>query len=180
MKGDLVAKRYALALFEVGEEEAKEKRFFEELETVAEVVASNNELKSILESPLYDLPLKRRIFDNIASKAGLSEYMLRFLDILLEKDRFKYLDDILDSYHTFLDEKAGKVRVQLLTAMDIDGDMVNKIAQALSRIIGKEVVVEVEKAQSLIGGVIAEVEGIVYDGSIKTQLEKIKQSLKEG
>lgn len=180
MKGDLVAKRYAKALFEVGEEVANEKQFFKELETVTEIVASSNELKSILESPLYDLLLKRRILDNIANKAGLSEYMLRFLDILLEKDRFKYLDDILDSYHTLLDEKAGKVRVQLLTAMDIDGEMVNKIAQALSRIIGKEVVVEVEKDRSLIGGVIAEVEGIVYDGSIKTQLEKIKQSLKEG
>jgi len=180
LKGDLVAKRYAKALFEVGEEVANEKQFFKELETVTEIVASSNELKSILESPLYDLLLKRRILDNIANKAGLSEYMLRFLDILLEKDRFKYLDDILDSYHTLLDEKAGKVRVQLLTAMDIDGEMVNKIAQALSRIIGKEVVVEVEKDRSLIGGVIAEVEGIVYDGSIKTQLEKIKQSLKEG
>ncbi len=179
MKGDLVAKRYAQALFEVGEEETKEKQFLEELETVAKVVASSNELKSILESPLYDLLLKRRILDNIVSKIGLSEYMLRFLNILLGKDRFRYLDDILDSYHTLLDEKAGKVRVQLLTAMDIDGDMVNKIAQALSRIIDKEVVVEVEKDQALIGGVIAEAEGIVYDGSIKTQLEKIKQSLKE-
>ncbi len=164
MKGNIVARRYARALFELGEESKKEQQFLKDLE----------------ESPLYELALKRRILDSIVARVGLSDYTARFIGILLEKDRFRNLADILDSYKEFMDEKSGKVRVQLLTATAINDDMKNKVSKALSTVVGKEVEIEMAVDKSLIGGVIAEVEGTVYDGSIKTQLERIKQSLKEG
>ncbi len=180
MKGNIVARRYAQALFELGEEVKKESQFLKDLEAIDEIVSSSEELKSILESPLYDLTLKRKILDGIIAKVGLSDYVSRFLGILLEKDRFRNLADIMDSYREFMDKKSGKVRVQLLTATAIGDDIKSKVSKALSKVVGKEVELEMAVDKSLIGGIIAEVEGTVYDGSIKTQLERIKQSLKEG
>ncbi|RLA99849.1 MAG: hypothetical protein DRG37_03855 [Deltaproteobacteria bacterium] len=178
MRSELIANRYAKALFDLAREEGKEEKFLEELRSVVKIVAENEELKSMLESPLYDLFLKKKILAGITSKMGLSQYMCRFLDILLEKDRFSYLEDIQKAYIEIMDEVSGKVRAKIITAIEIDDKDVEEISDALSKVIKKKISPEVSVDPSLIGGIVAEVQGMVYDGSIKRQLEKIKQSIK--
>ena len=77
-----------------------------------------------------------------------------------------------------MDEVSGKVRAKIITAIEIDDKEVEEISDALSRVIKKKISPEVSVDPSLIGGIVAEVQGMVYDGSIKRQLEKIKQSIK--
>jgi F-type H+-transporting ATPase subunit delta len=178
VKSDVVARRYARALFELGQEEGKEKQFLEELQAIAQLVSENGEFKALLESPLYDITLKRRILKEVASKMSLSEYVVNFLNIMLDKDRFSILGEILDAYKEILDKLTGRVRARVTSAASLSEDQLSQIAQTLSKVVNKEVDVDVIVEPSLIGGVIAEVEGMVYDGSVKTQISKLKQSLK--
>lgn len=178
MKSDVVARRYARALFELGQEEGKEKQFLEELQTIAQLVSASGEFKALLESPLYDITLKRRVLKEVASKMSLSAYTINFLNIMLDKDRFSVLGEILDAYKEILDRLTGRVRARVTSAATLSEDQLQSIAQTLTKVVNKEVDVDVIVEPSLIGGVIAEVEGMVYDGSVKTQISKLKQSLK--
>ena len=178
MKSDVVAKRYAKALYELGQEEGLEQKFLEDMQNMALIVDQSAELRSILESPLYDIILKKRILKDVVSKVGISEYTLNFLNILLDKDRFVFLADIRDTYKQILDETSGRVRAFITSATDLDETQLERIAKTLSDVVKKEVDVDVTIEPSLIGGVIAEVEGMVYDGSVKTELSRLKQSLK--
>ncbi len=178
MKSDVIAKRYARALYDLGQEEGKEKAFLEELQGIVGVINENAELKSILESPLYDIVLKKRILKEVSAKISISPYAVNFLNILLDKDRFFVLSEILDAYKLILDEISGRVRAKVVCAAALDDSQLQQVCRTLSKVFKKDVDVDVSVEPSLIGGMIAEVEGMIYDGSVKTQISKLKQSLK--
>jgi len=77
-----------------------------------------------------------------------------------------------------LDEASGRVRAQVTSAKELDEKQLKDIAKTLSEVVKKEVDVNVTIDPSLIGGVVAEIEGMIYDGSVKTQISRLKQSLK--
>ncbi|TFH48873.1 MAG: ATP synthase F1 subunit delta [Methanothrix sp.] len=178
MKSDVVAKRYAKALYELGQEEGLEQKFLEDLQNMALIVDQSSEFRSMMESPLYDIILKKRILKDVVSKIGVSEYTTNFLSILLDTDRFVFLADIKDTYKQILDATSVRVRAIITSAAELDEAQLERIAKTLSEVVKKEVDVAVTIEPSLIGGVIAEVEGMVYDGSVRKQISRLKQSLK--
>lgn len=178
MKDDVVAKRYARALYDLGKEEGLQEQFLQDLDAVVAIIDGSEEFRSIMESPLYDILLKRRIMAELVTKVKLNKYTENFLGILLDKDRFIYLKSILDSYRQIVDEASGKVRAFVTSATELDKTQLENISGALKKIVNKEVDLDVSIDPTLIGGVIAEVEGMIYDGSVKTQISRLKQSLK--
>lgn len=178
MKNDVMARRYARALYELGREEGLEKQFQDDMDNVVALAEESDEFKAIMVSPLYDITLKKRILSGMVPKLAISPFALNFFYILLDKDRFSFLPEIRKAYQDFLDAASGKVKAQVLSAIDLDAAQQQKIAAVFSQVMRKSVDVEIAVDPSLIGGLVVEVEGMVYDGSIKTQLSKIKQSLK--
>ncbi|MEN6476314.1 MAG: ATP synthase F1 subunit delta [Syntrophaceae bacterium] len=173
-----MARRYARALYELGREEGLEKQFQDDMDNVVALAEESDEFKAIMVSPLYDITLKKRILSGMVPKLAISPFALNFFYILLDKDRFSFLPEIRKAYQDFLDAASGKVKAQVLSAIDLDAAQQQKIAAVFSQVMRKSVDVEIAVDPSLIGGLVVEVEGMVYDGSIKTQLSKIKQSLK--
>jgi len=178
LKNDVMARRYARALYELGREEGLEKQFQDDMDNVVALAEESDEFKAIMVSPLYDITLKKRILSGMVPKLAISPFALNFFYILLDKDRFSFLPEIRKAYQDFLDAASGKVKAQVLSAIDLDAAQQQKIAAVFSQVMRKSVDVEIAVDPSLIGGLVVEVEGMVYDGSIKTQLSKIKQSLK--
>ena len=178
MKDDIVAKRYARALYDLGKEEGLQDKFLEDMEAIVSILEESDEFRAIMESPLYDILLKRRIMGELIKQIKLTKYMENFLGILLDKDRFVYLKSILDSYRQTVDEASGRVRATVTSAMELDKTQLERIAGTLKKIVKKEVDLDVSIDPALIGGLIAEVEGMIYDGSVKTQIVRLKQSLK--
>jgi F-type H+-transporting ATPase subunit delta len=178
LKDDVVAKRYAKALYDLGREEGLQDKFLGDMEALVSVLDSSEEFRALMESPLYDITLKKRILGQVITQAKLTKYTENFFNILLEKDRFVYLASILDAYRQILDEASGRVRAAVTSAMELDKEEIERISGALKKVVKKEVDLDVSVDPSLIGGLIAEVEGMVYDGSVKTQISRLKQSLK--
>jgi F-type H+-transporting ATPase subunit delta len=132
----------------------------------------------IIESPLYELTLKKRIFKAVIANAGISKYIVNFLNILLEKDRISELSSILQSYYDIISEVSGKAKASVVSAVELSQAQQLEISKAFSNITKKQVEIDMSIDPSLIGGLIVEVEGMVYDGSIKSQLIKFKEILK--
>ena len=178
MKDDIVAKRYANALYDLGREEGLQDKFLGDLDAIVAVLEGSEEFRAIMESPLYDIMLKRRILGELIKQIKMTKYTENFLGILLDKDRFVCLKAILDSYRQIIDEASGRVRATVTSAMELDKAQIERISATLKQIVKKEVDVDVTIDPTLIGGLIAEVEGMIYDGSVKTQIVRLKQSLK--
>jgi F-type H+-transporting ATPase subunit delta len=178
LKDDVVAKRYAKALYDLGKEEGLQEKFLGDLDAIVSILEQSDEFRAIMESPLYDIILKRRIMGELIKKINLTKYLENFLNILLEKDRFIYLSSILDSYRQIVDEASGRVRAAIISAAELDKAQLDRISSTLKKIVKKEVDLDVSIDPTLIGGLTAEVEGMIYDGSVKTQISRLKQSLK--
>jgi F-type H+-transporting ATPase subunit delta len=103
-----------------------------------------------------------------------------FLLLLLDRGRIGYLSAIIASYGAYADEISGVVRPILYSAMPLEADKVQGIKDALTKSTGKKVVLSVEVDPALIGGVVTKIGDMVYDGSIRTQLNQIEGILQKG
>jgi F-type H+-transporting ATPase subunit delta len=100
--------------------------------------------------------------------------------LLFDKGRIGYIGDIDDFYQKLADELKGVARASLVSAATLPSETIEKIRAGLSEKTGKEVILEVEQDRNLIGGIVTKIGDLVLDGSIKTQLSNIRESLKRG
>ena len=116
----------------------------------------------------------------VARSVGLSSLTIHFLSLLVDRDRVGLLPSIASRYRRLLDEAKGRVEARVVAAALLSRDMMERVRVALQSISGKEVILHEETDPGLIGGVRIELEGRVYDGSVRTQLEKMKQRIERG
>jgi len=175
-----IARRYAKALVQLGAEEGAVERFNSELTAVNAVLADNPALNSIFRSPAYGIEAKRAILRDIISKLELSGTVANFLQLILDRNRLAFLPQIAESFSAFADDLSGVIRPTLSSGLPLDGSQVGEIKAALEKSTGKKVVLNVEVDPNLIGGVVTKIGGTVYDGSVRTQLDRIEDILQKG
>lgn len=180
MNTNAIARRYAKALVQLGSEEKNVEKFQADLIGVEAVFTANPELVSVLSNPAHGIEAKREILKGVIGKLSLSATVANFLLLLLDKNRLDQLSEIVASYGVFADEMSGVIRPTLTTALPLETKQVDAIKQALEKGTGKMVVLKVKQDPSLIGGVITEIDGKVFDGSVKTQLAMIQDILQKG
>jgi F-type H+-transporting ATPase subunit delta len=175
-----IARKYAKALIEIAEEDKKEELYGEELSSFYDYLTENDKIWSLLTSPIDVLAKKRAALEEILSAIKFSEVTANFLRILMDKDRIVIIGEIIDAYKKFFDDSKSLVRANIVSATELTKAEVKEITKALSGVVGKEVVCGITVDPSIIGGVIAYVGDLVFDGSVKTQLEHIRDNLKKG
>ena len=175
-----IARRYAKALVQLGAEEGAVEKFNNELTAVNAVLADNPALNSIFRSPAYGIEAKREILRDIIGKLGLSGTVANFLQLILDRNRLVFIPQIAESFSGFADELSGVIRPTLSSGLPLDGSQVAEIKAALEKSTGKKVVLNVEVDANLIGGVVTKIGGTVYDGSVRTQLDRIEDILQKG
>ena len=106
--------------------------------------------------------------------------MSAFLLLLFEKGRIGFLASINEFYQALADELKGVARASLTSATELGDETIEKIRAALSKRTGRDIILEVEQDPGLIGGIVTRIGDLVLDGSIKTQLLNLKESLKRG
>ncbi|MGD8561806.1 MAG: ATP synthase F1 subunit delta [Desulfarculaceae bacterium] len=180
MISQIVAKRYAKALSEIGREDGNFEQYGQELAQAAELFQTAPELESTLANPAFDLESRSKLLTTFLDKLGLSPMVKNFFRLLLDRGRISATGDISQVYATMLDELRGITRAQVTSAAPLNDQEVSGIAEALRKVAGQEVQVEVTEDPSLIGGVVARIGDLVLDGSVRTQLESMKDSLRRG
>lgn len=180
MSNSAISIRYAKALLNIASEENQVEQYAEEVAGVATLVEREDLLRLLLDSPTFPLEKKAAIMHDIVDHLKLSGGMRNFLDLLLEKGRIVYLPQIGVNYRKFADELSGVVRANIKAANKLTKKRTEEIQKGLEKQTGKQVVLSVETDKSLIGGLQAEMGGKLFDGSVKTQLKRIADTLAKG
>jgi len=180
VKNLAVARRYAKALLLIGKEDGQAEMYREELEGVAGLLERESELEQAICNPLYNADGRKKVLEAVVDKLALSTVMKSFLLLLFDKGRIGFLSNISEFYQKFADELKGVARASLVSASELSSETIEKIRVALSKRTGKDVILEVEQDPSLIGGIVTRIGDLVLDGSIKTQLLSMRESLKRG
>lgn len=175
-----IARRYAKALVQLGAEEGAVEKFNAELGAFNATLADNPGLGSILKSPAYAIEAKREILKEIIGKLALSGTVANFIQLLLDRTRLGFLPQIAESYSTFADELSGVIRPTLASGLPLAEGQVDEIRAALEKSTGKKVLLKVEVDPSLIGGVVTKIGDKLFDGSVRTQLNRIEDILQKG
>jgi F-type H+-transporting ATPase subunit delta len=171
-----VAKRYAKALFALAREEACEEAWGAELARVASVFAERP-LASVVRDATVDRRTKRELARRVAEELGLSRPVANFVGLLAERNRLQWLSAIEGHYGRLLDEALGRVRARIVAARPVPDERLQRIVAALARRTGKTVLAETAVDPHLLGGVLVEIGGRVYDGTLRARLEAIRQAL---
>jgi F-type H+-transporting ATPase subunit delta len=180
MKNLAIARRYAKALLLIGKEDGQAQTYKEELAVFAQLIAQEMALDQALNNPLYDAEGRKKVLMAIIAKLGLSKVMSSFLMLLFEKRRIVFIGHINEFYQKLADELRGVARASLVSATALADETVEKIRSALSQRTGKNIILEVKQDPELIGGIVTQIGDLVLDGSIRTQLVNMRESLKRG
>jgi F-type H+-transporting ATPase subunit delta len=180
VKNLAIARRYAKALLLIGKEDGQAEKYREELDGLVGLLEREKELEQAISNPLYNADGRKKVLRTVIDKLGLTATMTSFLLLLFDKGRIGFLGNISEFYAKFADELKGVARASLLSATELSDETVEKIRTSLSKRTGKDIVLDVEQDPSLIGGIVTRIGDLVLDGSIKTQLFNMRESLKRG
>lgn len=180
MKNFAIARRYAKALLLIGKEDGQTEQYREELQGVAELLAGQKQLADTLANPLYSTEDREKVFQMVIEKLNLSKVMAAFMALLFEKGRVPFIGSINDFFQKLADELKGVATASVVSATELSADALEKIRTSLSKKTGKEIILEVSQDPGLIGGIVTHIGDLVLDGSIKTQLLNMRETLKRG
>jgi F-type H+-transporting ATPase subunit delta len=181
MTNRTAAGRYARALLDVAvRERADLERIETELAEFADLFASHAGLAKVILNPAVPTPRKRAVVEQIVGRTTPSAVLGKLLVLLADRDRLALLPELLASYRERLLDHRKVVRAEVTTAAPLAADRARALEQRLAEVTGRRVTLSTRIDPSIIGGVVARVGSTVYDGSITTQLRKMKQRLVEG
>jgi len=180
MKNLAVSRRYAKALILIGQEDGRAEQYSSELEAIVGLFDTQEGFETTLINPLYNKNDRKKVLEAVLAATDLSAIMKSFMVLLFDKGRIGFLREISSYYKDLADELKGVVKASVVSATELSSDAVNKIKEALAQKTGKTIVLNVKQDPELIGGVVTKIGDLVMDGSVKTQLINMRETLKKG
>jgi F-type H+-transporting ATPase subunit delta len=174
----VAANRYARALIDVLYPD-KAEAGYQQLQQFLSLLDEHPDARRFLENPTMAGERRRRMLHEIFSALKMDQKVANFIGILADRDRLPILEEVIETYQKFLDEKLGIVRARVTSAHALDGGQQQELTARLEKATGKQVRMEVAVDPSLIGGVVAQVGSTIYDGSVRQQLQAFKSRLSE-
>lgn len=175
------AKRYAKALFDVAFNEADVQVVGDVLQAFADLVRGNEPLAHVFANPAIPAAQKRAIAEALLGRAGsVPPPVAKLILLLAERDRLMLLQDLAAAYSERVLDYQKVMRGTVTTAIALEPEKVKALEQGLGKATGRTVMLDPRVDPAIIGGAITRLGSTVYDGSVVTQLEKMKQALVEG
>ncbi|HUU96738.1 MAG TPA: ATP synthase F1 subunit delta [Phycisphaerae bacterium] len=171
------ATRYAVALLDVASKHADAAQIEQQLATFVETFDAHAELRLVLTTPSVPAVRKRAIVTAVAERIGMAPQATKLLGLLADRDRLHIAHELLAVYRERLLDQQRVVRAEIRSAAPLSPEAIRAIGTQLGAVTGMKVAVDAAVDPSLIGGVLAKVGGTVYDGTVKSQLERLRQQL---
>jgi F-type H+-transporting ATPase subunit delta len=181
MTNKTAATRYARALLDVAVKEKLDlDRVEQELAAFVDLLTQHPTLAKVLLNPAIPVGRKQAAVSELAARLNTSPILAKLIALLAERDRLVLLPELLASYRERLLDYQQVVRAEVTTAIPLAADRTQAIERGLAELTGRKVTLASKVNPSIIGGVIARIGSTVYDGSVTTQLQKMKQRLVDG
>ena len=180
MSVETVSRRYATALADVVIQTGETDTVKGELKTWEQLIASNIDLQTAFSNPSIAHASKEKVLESLLSRTRPSKTTANFLRILLRNSRLTEIREIYTRFESVLAERSGNVAAEVTSARELTDAQRNELKTNLERLTGKHVAPKFTIDPELIGGVVTRVGSTIYDASVRTQLENLKEELLNG
>jgi len=173
-----LSQRYAKALFSLGQEDNAFNQYGKELEEFTSFCRENSEFMKVILNPIFAVEDRRRVLQSVLRQSGFSVLVNNFLNLLFDKNRIDAIEDITAHYTRLTDEVSNIAHADIITAKPLKEKTLEKVVKSLESLTSKKIKPEVKAMPDLIGGIVVKIGDLVLDGSVKAQLEGLKESFK--
>ena len=169
----LTAKRYSDALLELSQDSDKIRK---ELEEIVDTLSSSQDLKDFMSNPVISIEDKKSVIEKIFA-GKIDKTLLNFLKLLVYKDRFNLIDEILESYSKDVDKQKNIQKVSVISAIELDEELKSKLINKLAQKLNKNIELETQLDKDIIAGLVIKTEDNVIDMSLKHKFEEMKKEI---
>jgi len=175
-----LSRRYAKALVAIGKDQDLIERIGDDVRRMADLLDGHRALRLTLENPSYAQPRRRALVQRLADRLGLLKPVRNFLCLLVDKNRIGIFVDAAREYQHLADKQLGRVRAIVTAAQELGSGELRQLTNALQQRTGKQVIVSSQTDATLIAGTVTKIGSLVFDGSVRTRLELMREALLEG
>ncbi len=180
MSTETIARRYSTALADVVLQSGEAETVKTELAMSAQLFGGNVELSGVFGNPTVAHSAKEKLLENLIGKTKPSRATANFLRVLLQNGRLTDLGEINERFVAVLDERGGLISAEITSARELPASERADFENSLAKLTGKLVTVNYAIDKEIIGGVVTRIGSTVYDGSVKTKLENLREQLVNG
>ena len=172
-----LARRYARAMLELGSANGSLDTIGADLRTLATAMKTSAELVTVLNNPAIRRADRRKVIDGLLARTNPLPATRNLVYLLLDSERLASLPAISREVDAMIEARAGRVSAEVTSARPLDAAQLTQITAALEKLSGKKVDITKKEDSNLLGGVVAKVGDVVYDGSLRTQLRNLRDEL---
>jgi F-type H+-transporting ATPase subunit delta len=170
--------RYALALFELANEQKKLEVVGRDLAAVAQALAESDDFKALTASPLVGRDEAVKAVAATATVMQLDTITANFLGVLAKNRRLGQLPGVIRAFNTLSARHRGELTAEIVSAHALDDDQVDALKQKLRTRMGRDITVDLRVDPAILGGLVVKIESQMIDGSIRTKLNNLAQAMK--
>src|SRR5580698_769042 len=152
-------------------------RCIAELRVIANLLAESPELRRVWQNPAIPADQKRRVLDVVAQRDGISMQVRNLVAVLIDHRRIHFLEPIIRQLEKELDARLGFAEAQITTSRELNAAEKTEFEAQVGKLTGKKVRARYGQDESLLGGAVVRVGSTIYDGSVKGQLERLKEAI---
>ncbi len=173
----MVARRYAAALADVVTARGEAREVQDELSAWEKMMQGNAQLMEVFSNPTIPYEQKRKVLTMLIARTRVRPTTANFLQVLLQNHRLAELGEVNKRFAQVLDERAGVVSAEVTTARPVTEASQEALRAKLVAMTGKKVRLSFTTDEELIGGMVTRVGSTIYDGSVRNQLQRVKEKL---
>ena len=176
---DTSANRYSLALYELASETDVISKVEANSNGLLKLILNNNEFKNLIKDPTQNQHILNNVINKISENFNLEILFKNFLNFLVLKRRFFYVEQILKTFIEICSDKRGELKAKITSAKELSPEEINKIKEELSMNFKSKIRLDYTHDKSLIGGLVVQVGSTMIDTSIKNKLQQIENGMIE-
>ncbi|SIS58321.1 ATP synthase F1 subcomplex delta subunit [Roseivivax lentus] len=174
-----IAERYAAAVFALAKENGALDALEANIDDLADALAGSEDLRDLIQSPVYSRDTQGRAIRAIADKMGLTDVMKNTLSLMADKRRLFVLPAMIAQLRDMIADEKGIVTAEVTSAIELSSAQSEKLAETLKKQVGRDVKIKTTVDESLIGGLVVKVGSKMIDTSIRAKLNSLQNAMKE-
>ncbi len=173
-----VTNTYARALADVVfDQHLDPGKTLQQVQALSQLVASSQQLREVWEAPSIPAEQKRALLDAIVAREGFARPVRNFMAVLMDHRRIKFLEPIVKEFGHELNRRLGFTEAEIISARELGQTEQNTLEAQVEKLTGQKVRARYARDSSILGGAIVRVGSTIYDGSVRGQLERIREAI---